>query len=63
MSRNLKQGKCPRCRVIIRWVARTPLLRDAICPTCETPLRQTSYLSRLPVIARRPRERAKAAVR
>lgn len=44
------QGKCIDCQV--RWVWRgKPLVRDAICPVCTSPLDRTSGYVRLPVHA------------
>jgi hypothetical protein len=37
----MTHGKCEKCRVVWKWSGR-PLLREAHCPTCKTPLVRTA---------------------
>ena len=37
-------GRCFPCRTAYRWPEGKGLLRDARCPSCGHPLRQTTYL-------------------
>ena len=43
----MTQGKCPECRIGIRWQG-LPHLKAALCPHCLRPLRRTNYLLRWP---------------
>lgn len=43
-----RQGKCVGCKV--RWVWKgKPLVRDAACGVCGSPLEQTTYRLKYPV--------------
>lgn len=41
------QGKCPKCNVAYRFDC-PARVKDARCPTCNTPLVRTSYLFKGP---------------
>lgn len=56
------RGKCPECALIWTWLGK-PLLRDAKCPTCLTPLQHTTHLSHLRVVEGKPRTRQIIAIR
>ncbi len=41
------EGICKACRLAFSW-DRPPMLRDARCPKCGSPLRRTSHVVTLP---------------
>ena len=48
-----KSGQCDTCERRYRWEGE-PLLRDALCPKCKTPLRRAFRFNRKPVLFIKP---------
>ena len=44
----LRQGKCPKCKVAFRWPAKDRPLYLAYCPRCKHRLYPTTHLLRWP---------------
>jgi predicted amidophosphoribosyltransferase len=55
-----KHGRCIPCRKIFEWNGTRPLVRDALCPDCRTPLSRTcaSLVKRVAIVERTPLEKA-----
>ena len=56
----MPQGKCEECRVVFGWDGK-PLMRDACCPRCGSPLRRTTTEKRWRRISRKPKTARKGA--
>jgi len=50
----LRQGKCPNCKVAYRWPAIIMPLKMAYCPNCGTKLIPTTHLLKWPWKLRHP---------
>lgn len=49
-GRELRQGRCRPCDVLVKWDERGGPLRGALCPRCQRPLDRTTSECKSPRI-------------